>query len=141
MLKKTILLSAASIGTLTVASIASQPAQAQNYYVSGSATLTNITTSTTSVGGEVGGVSANSVIVQPNYTLGSFFGVSSYVNNLTVNAVVNTNLPPLTISQVVAQNLSNIYNLGILPATASNEQNLAAYVSIVRAAGGNDGLE
>lgn len=140
MLKKSLLLSVASLGTLTLSSVATRPAQAQRY-VSGSATLTNITGSISSVGGEVGGIRADGVLVQPNYNVGSFFGVSSFVNNLQVNAVVNVSAPPTTITEVVANTLNAINSLGILPSSSSNEQNLSAYVAIVRAAGGNDGLE
>jgi hypothetical protein len=141
MLKKTILLSAASIGTLTVASIASQPAQAQKY-VSGSATVTNFTGSSSSVGAEIGGVTTNAVVVQPNYNTGIIFGFNSFVNNLNLSFTPNTNAAPLTITQVVAQNLSAIAGTNAANILgANNGINLAAYVSIVRAAGGNDGLE
>lgn len=140
MLKKAILLSA-SAGALTLASVASRPAQAQRF-VSGSATVTNITGSISSVGAEVGGIRADGVIVTPNYSVGTFFGVGSFVNNLTVNAVVNTTAPPITITEVVAQNLSAIAGTNAANILSNtNEANLAAYVAIVRAAGGNDGLE
>lgn len=140
MLKKSLLLSVASLGALTLSSVATRSAQAQRY-VSGSATVVNITGSISSVGGEVGGIRADGVNVQPNYNLGSFFGVSSFVNNLQVNAVVNLSAPPITITEVVANTLNSINSLGILPSIPANEQNLSAYVAIVRAAGGNDGLE
>ena len=141
MLKKTILLSAASIGTLTVASIASQPAQAQKY-VSGSVTITNFTGSSSSIGAEIGGVATNSVVVQPNYNLGVIFGFNSFVNNLNLSFTPSNNTALLSISQVVAQNLANIAgNNAANILGANNGINLAAYVSIVRAAGGNDGLE
>ncbi len=141
MLKKTILLSAASIGTLTVASIASQPAQAQKY-VSGSVTVTNFTGSSSSIGAEIGGVTTNSVVVQPNYNLGVIFGFNSFVNNLNLSFTPSNNTALLSISQVVAQNLANIAGTGAANILgANNGINLAAYVSIVRAAGGNDGLE
>ncbi|MCS6958989.1 MAG: hypothetical protein RMK91_02955 [Pseudanabaenaceae cyanobacterium SKYGB_i_bin29] len=141
MLKKVVLVSTASIGTFTLCALASRSVQAQSY-VSGSVTLTNITGASTSLGAEIGGVQANGVIVQPNYNLGPFFGVNSFVNNLTLNAIVNASAAPISVSQVVAQNLSAIAGPGAANILGStNQPNLAAYVAIVRAAAGNDGLE
>ncbi len=137
-LKKALLLVSASVGMLSLSAVASDVASAGTGYASGSASVTNMDGSTYSVGGEFGGSgqSFNSVTVQPSFQ--AVANSASYsVGNLTVNTNGVAAATTTTISQQVVSVLNGLSSNGNTVTTA----NLSPYVSIIRAAGGANGLE
>jgi hypothetical protein len=134
-LKKILLLTSASAGLLTLSAVTADVASA-NGYASGSASVTNMDGSTYSVGGEVGGVAADTVTVTPTYTDVGTAGVKQNFTNLVVEAndVTGVSIATESIAAQVATDLDTL-------AVDTNDTNLSSYVSIVRAAAGADGLE
>lgn len=134
-LKKALLLTSASASLLSLSAVVADVATAG--YVSGSASVTNMDGSTYSVGGEIGGIQTNSLVVTPTYTDAGGNAIRDRFTNLNVTGSGEDMTPSQTIAEQVVSVMNSLTSNG----TALTDGNAQKYISVIRAAGGADGLE
>lgn len=130
-LKKSLLLVATSAGVLSLSSAISESALA-GPYVSASVSATNINGSSVSYGGEIGGAFANEVnlgATSVTPTNGTYA-----VTGFTVKLVRDNTASSDSVAAQVASDLATVNDF-------TNAANLNAYVTVVKAAAGANGLD